>query len=202
MNVVGYVQRLREYILTWLERVRNWGSKGMNGCPLTSPPLQRCGVMSCEDLHEVTRSAWVKGMVLKMATLMWQAAPGFCDGILKPPLMHETGGVHASCCDHRCIPSTWPGIWGGCTSFDYLGSLRLRIPLHHQWVSEVEEEHIGGLKFGLVWQWTISPLGRQDVVVKVVVVAWDDGRLVTMSLPWSHTLSPGAKTGAGLHWQL
>jgi hypothetical protein len=46
------------------------GSKKMDGCPLTSPPLQRCGVTMCEDIQEVARSAQVKRMVSKMAALI------------------------------------------------------------------------------------------------------------------------------------
>jgi hypothetical protein len=50
------------------------GSKEMDGCPLTcpltSPPLQRCGITMCEDLQEVARSALVKGIDLQVAALM------------------------------------------------------------------------------------------------------------------------------------
>jgi hypothetical protein len=77
MNVVGYVQRPWGIHIDMTERVRNQGSKGMDGCPLTSPSLQRHGIMTCENLHEVTRSAQVKGMVLKIAALIQRAAPGF-----------------------------------------------------------------------------------------------------------------------------
>jgi hypothetical protein len=55
------------YILTGVREV--W-SKEMDRCPLTSPSLQRCGIMTHEDLQLVTRSAQVKGMELKIAALM------------------------------------------------------------------------------------------------------------------------------------
>jgi hypothetical protein len=54
MDVVGYIQK------PWgihMDMVRNRGSKGIDRCPLTAPPLQRCGVTTHEDLQEVTRSA-------------------------------------------------------------------------------------------------------------------------------------------------
>jgi hypothetical protein len=51
------------------------GSKEMDRCPLTLPPLQKRGVTTCEDLQEVARSALAKGIELKMATLIWHAAP-------------------------------------------------------------------------------------------------------------------------------
>jgi hypothetical protein len=53
------------------------GSKEMDGCPLTLPPLQKCGVMTRKDHQEVARSALVKGMESKMATLIWHAASGY-----------------------------------------------------------------------------------------------------------------------------
>jgi hypothetical protein len=52
------------------------GSKKTDGCPLTLLPLQKRGVMTREDRQEVARSALVKGMESKMATLIWHAAPG------------------------------------------------------------------------------------------------------------------------------
>jgi hypothetical protein len=48
----------------------------MDGCPLISPPLQKHGITMCEDLQEVTRSARVNGMLLKIAALIGQAALG------------------------------------------------------------------------------------------------------------------------------
>jgi hypothetical protein len=51
--------------------------KEMDGYPLTLPPLQKCGVTTCEDRQEVARSALVKGIELKMATLIWRAVPGY-----------------------------------------------------------------------------------------------------------------------------
>jgi hypothetical protein len=53
------------------------GSKETDGCPLTLPPLQRCGVTTREDCQEVARSALVKGIESKMATLIWRAVPGY-----------------------------------------------------------------------------------------------------------------------------
>jgi hypothetical protein len=47
----------REYISTRGEWGRGRRSKGMDRCPLTSPPLQKCSITTCEDLQEVTRSA-------------------------------------------------------------------------------------------------------------------------------------------------
>jgi hypothetical protein len=51
--------------------------KEMDRCPLTLPPLQKHGVTMCEDFQEVARSALVKGIELKMAALIWRAAPGY-----------------------------------------------------------------------------------------------------------------------------
>jgi hypothetical protein len=48
----------------------------MDRCPLTSPPLQRRGVTTCEDRQEVAKSALVNGIESKMAALIWRAAPG------------------------------------------------------------------------------------------------------------------------------
>jgi hypothetical protein len=42
--------------------------------PYITPPSKR-GVTTCKDRQEVARSALVNGMELKMATLIWQAAP-------------------------------------------------------------------------------------------------------------------------------
>jgi hypothetical protein len=53
------------------------GSKETDRCPLTLPPLQKRGVMTCEDRQEVARSALVKGMESKMAALIWRAALGY-----------------------------------------------------------------------------------------------------------------------------
>jgi hypothetical protein len=53
------------------------GSKETDRCPLTLPPLQRRGVTTHEDRQEVTRSALVKGMESKMATLIWHAVLGY-----------------------------------------------------------------------------------------------------------------------------
>jgi hypothetical protein len=53
------------------------GSKEMDGCPLTLPPLQKRGVTTREDHQEVARSAPVKGMESKMAALICRAAPGY-----------------------------------------------------------------------------------------------------------------------------
>jgi hypothetical protein len=47
-----------------------WGSKGMDGCPLILPPLQRHDIMIQEDLQEVARSALVKGIESKVAADM------------------------------------------------------------------------------------------------------------------------------------
>jgi hypothetical protein len=43
------------------------GGKEMDRCPLTLPPLQKCGVMTCKDCQEVARSTLVKEIELKMA---------------------------------------------------------------------------------------------------------------------------------------
>jgi hypothetical protein len=53
------------------------GSKETDGCPLTLPSLQKCGVTTCEDRQEVARSALVKGMESKMAALIWCAMLGY-----------------------------------------------------------------------------------------------------------------------------
>jgi hypothetical protein len=53
------------------------GSKEMDGCPLTLPPLQKRGITTREDRQEVTRSALVQGMESKMAMLIWRAAQGY-----------------------------------------------------------------------------------------------------------------------------
>jgi hypothetical protein len=53
------------------------GGKETDGCPLTLPPLQKCGVMMHEDRQEVARSALVKGIELKRAALIWHAALGY-----------------------------------------------------------------------------------------------------------------------------
>jgi hypothetical protein len=51
------------------------GGKETDGCPLTSPPLQKHSVTMCKDCQEVARSALVKGIELKMAVLIWRVAP-------------------------------------------------------------------------------------------------------------------------------
>jgi hypothetical protein len=53
------------------------GSKETDGCPLTLPPLQKCGVTTREDRQEVARSALVNGMESKMAALICRAALGY-----------------------------------------------------------------------------------------------------------------------------
>jgi hypothetical protein len=53
------------------------GSKEMDGYPLTLPLLQKCSVMTHEDRQEVARSALVKGIESKMATLIWHTMPGY-----------------------------------------------------------------------------------------------------------------------------
>jgi hypothetical protein len=52
------------------------GSKKMDRCPLTLPPLQKRGITTCED-QEVARSTLVKGMGSKMAALIWRTALGY-----------------------------------------------------------------------------------------------------------------------------
>jgi hypothetical protein len=49
----------------------------MDGCPLILPPPSKHSVMACEDCQEVARSALVKGIELKMATLIWHTALGY-----------------------------------------------------------------------------------------------------------------------------
>jgi hypothetical protein len=44
--------------------------------PYITPPSKR-GVTTREDRQEVARSALVKGIKSKMATLIWRAAPGY-----------------------------------------------------------------------------------------------------------------------------
>jgi hypothetical protein len=44
--------------------------KEVGGCPLTSPPLQRHGIMTHEDCQEVARSALINRIESKMATLI------------------------------------------------------------------------------------------------------------------------------------
>jgi hypothetical protein len=56
-----------EYILIGVGR----GAARMDGCPLTSPPLQRCSITMYEDLQDVAMSALVNGIKLKIAELMW-----------------------------------------------------------------------------------------------------------------------------------
>jgi hypothetical protein len=56
---------------------KEMGGKEMDRCPLTLPPLQKCGVTMCEDRQEVARSTLVKGIELKMAALIWRTAPGY-----------------------------------------------------------------------------------------------------------------------------
>jgi hypothetical protein len=51
--------------------------KGTDRCPLTLPPYQRCGIMTCKDRQEVARSALVNEIESKRAALMWRAVPGF-----------------------------------------------------------------------------------------------------------------------------
>jgi hypothetical protein len=46
------------------------GSKEMDRCPLTLPPLQKCGVTMCEAHQEVARSALVNGIESKRAALI------------------------------------------------------------------------------------------------------------------------------------
>jgi hypothetical protein len=41
----------------------------MDGCPLTLPPLQKCGITTCEDCQEVSRSNLVEGIELKIDAL-------------------------------------------------------------------------------------------------------------------------------------
>jgi hypothetical protein len=53
------------------------GSKEMDSCPLTLPPLQKRGVTMCEDCQEIARSALVKGMESKMATLICCTVLGY-----------------------------------------------------------------------------------------------------------------------------
>jgi hypothetical protein len=52
------------------------GSKEMDRCPLILPLLQKHGVMTHKDRQEVARSTPVRGMELKMATLIRRAVPG------------------------------------------------------------------------------------------------------------------------------
>jgi hypothetical protein len=51
--------------------------KETDGCPLTLPPPSKCGIMMRKDCQEVARSTLVKGIKLKMAALIWRAAPGY-----------------------------------------------------------------------------------------------------------------------------
>jgi hypothetical protein len=53
------------------------GSKEMDSCPLTLPPLQKDGITMHEDRQEIARSALVKGIESKMAALIYCAAPGY-----------------------------------------------------------------------------------------------------------------------------
>jgi hypothetical protein len=46
------------------------GSKEMDRCPLTLPPLQKRGVTTREARQEVARSALVNGIESKRATLI------------------------------------------------------------------------------------------------------------------------------------
>jgi hypothetical protein len=46
------------------------GSKETDRCPLTLPPLQKCGVTTREARQEVARSALVNGIESKRATLI------------------------------------------------------------------------------------------------------------------------------------
>jgi hypothetical protein len=49
--------------------------KETDGCPFTLPPPSKRGITTREDRQEVARSALVKGIELKMAALIWRAAP-------------------------------------------------------------------------------------------------------------------------------
>jgi hypothetical protein len=69
-NVRGGKDSCKMYICMKKSKGKEWSSKGRDGCPLTSPPLQRCGITTHEDLQEVTRSALVKGIESKVAVLM------------------------------------------------------------------------------------------------------------------------------------
>jgi hypothetical protein len=53
------------------------GGKEMDGCPLTLPPLQRCGVTMHDNHQEVARSALVKEIESKRAALIWRAVLGY-----------------------------------------------------------------------------------------------------------------------------
>jgi hypothetical protein len=55
--------------------VRKWMDVPLQS-PYIPPPSKR-GVTTREDRQEVTRSALVKGIELKMAALIWCAAPGY-----------------------------------------------------------------------------------------------------------------------------
>jgi hypothetical protein len=53
------------------------GGKETDGCPLTLLPLQKHGVTTRKDHQEVSRSALVKGIESKMATLTWHTVPRY-----------------------------------------------------------------------------------------------------------------------------
>jgi hypothetical protein len=62
--------------------------KEMDGCPLTLPPLQKCGVTTCEDCQEVARSALVKGIESKMAAQYGTLHRGICSGTVLSSALH------------------------------------------------------------------------------------------------------------------
>jgi hypothetical protein len=64
-------------------------------------PHSKCGVMMCEDRQEVARSALIKGIESKMATLIWHTMPGYLQWILSSAL-HVS--VYAPPIDHDSLP--------------------------------------------------------------------------------------------------
>jgi hypothetical protein len=166
MGMVRYIQRPWGIHLTGVTEV--W-SKETDRCPLTSPPFQRCIVTTCKDLQLVARSAWVKGMELKIAVLICRAAPGLSQWKLLWPSSY--------------IPSIWPGIWGDCTLSDCLRSSRSCILLCCRWALEVEEGQVSGLGCSLEEQWRVWQQERQNEAVKAEEVR-QDGRLHVWHKLW------------------
>jgi hypothetical protein len=71
--------------------------------PYITPP-SKCSVTTREDRQEVSRSTLVKGIELKMAALIWHAAPG--GGTALSSALHVIVYAPPIDCDSRHSPST------------------------------------------------------------------------------------------------
>jgi hypothetical protein len=77
------------------------GGKEIDGCPLTLPPLQKCSITTCKNSQEVARSTLVKGIESKMATLIWNAAPGYLQWNWLSSALHVVVYAPPIDCDSR-----------------------------------------------------------------------------------------------------